>query len=789
MKKYYKLRCFLWVISGMLIQYTSAQVPYTTPPQWRFGYQAGMNFPNGNAPVVVPGFTHSDLGQENSTTMCDTSGNVVFSSNSYRLFNGNNVFVQTLAGGNSSTAGCTAVPDPANPFDHFYLFTANVDPNGGGSGTNNGINYYHIRHDGGGNITVLSGPTQLATATETGESLVTSADDANGYWLISRERGGRRYFAWHITPSGIATTRTESTGTHSVPSETYITTLKVSKCQTRIGMVSANGALEVYQWNNATGQIGTLVHSSTSNLVRAYGMEFSPNGEMLYYAIGAPGSPTVAQVNLSSGNVTVLSTSPSNNIQEFGTMQLAPDGKIYVTSVAHAPAGSAVYLSVIADPDQNGIACLYEPQGFQLKAANASTFPYMYRGIVNQSWVNPTLAIKDTGSCRAKYFVYDFKTYYQRADIPVLALSEEWDFGEGDGWETGLGHEPSHTYTSGGTYTVRLRLTDNSCGKVWTQETSVQVNGCTPGNPGNPVEVCNTPITAAIASVDAIIELKNENPLTVSLDGTSSSFDTGSAHTPQYFWSVGAADTTNADAKEAQPDFIFSHNGVGSHLPEGNYEIFLVILQGVCMDTTSVSFQIQYNPDPVTPGCQHPVEARIVAPQEIMVDNNNPAVATLSGTTSIFDPAGTDQPRYYWALGSPDTSTSAVFATTATTSLTFAYNSKGGHLPQGHYDVYLIVQQGDYCMDTAKVELHITHFFIPNLVTPNGDQLNEKFEITNTPGRFDVEIYNRWGDRVYKEKGYTDNWDLSSVSDGVYYYQVDDNESGNTYKGWVQIIH
>ncbi len=75
------------------------------------------------------------------------------------------------------------------------------------------------------------------------------------------------------------------------------------------------------------------------------------------------------------------------------------------------------------------------------------------------------------------------------------------------------------------------------------------------------------------------------------------------------------------------------------------------------------------------------------------------------------------------------------------------------------------------------------------MITPNGDQLNDQWEVGNAPGQFDAKIYNRWGDLVYSKSDYTNEWDGSGLGDGVYYYQLEDKvQTGKSYKGWVEII-
>lgn len=59
---------------------------------------------------------------------------------------------------------------------------------------------------------------------------------------------------------------------------------------------------------------------------------------------------------------------------------------------------------------------------------------------------------------------------------------------------------------------------------------------------------------------------------------------------------------------------------------------------------------------------------------------------------------------------------------------------------------------------------------VPNLFTPNGDTKNEVFQIKNLPANSSIQIFNRWGSRVYESGNYLNNWDGGGVPDGTYFY-------------------
>ncbi len=74
------------------------------------------------------------------------------------------------------------------------------------------------------------------------------------------------------------------------------------------------------------------------------------------------------------------------------------------------------------------------------------------------------------------------------------------------------------------------------------------------------------------------------------------------------------------------------------------------------------------------------------------------------------------------------------------------------------------------CDDTAKI-------VIPNIITPNGDGINDYFVIKGADNyNVSVKIYNRWGVKVYEDNNYLNNWNGTfngkPLSDGTYYYII-----------------
>jgi gliding motility-associated-like protein len=82
---------------------------------------------------------------------------------------------------------------------------------------------------------------------------------------------------------------------------------------------------------------------------------------------------------------------------------------------------------------------------------------------------------------------------------------------------------------------------------------------------------------------------------------------------------------------------------------------------------------------------------------------------------------------------------------------------------------------------------------LPNIITPNGDGLNDTFVTSGFTGdqiKKTFTVFNRYGAKVYQNNNYQDNWDASGVAGGVYFYTLSVHTGGesSTYKGWVEVI-
>lgn len=110
--------------------------------------------------------------------------------------------------------------------------------------------------------------------------------------------------------------------------------------------------------------------------------------------------------------------------------------------------------------------------------------------------------------------------------------------------------------------------------------------------------------------------------------------------------------------------------------------------------------------------------------------------------------------------------------------------SPGHNFPNatsGSFNIVLVAISEDGCRDTSRVIIQLLDdlvYYVPNAFTPDSDESNPTFKPVFTsgfePNSYRMEIYNRWGEKIFESNDYNIGWDgtysLSDgkVQDGVY---------------------
>lgn len=156
------------------------------------------------------------------------------------------------------------------------------------------------------------------------------------------------------------------------------------------------------------------------------------------------------------------------------------------------------------------------------------------------------------------------------------------------------------------------------------------------------------------------------------------------------------------------------------------------------------------------------------APLTVEVYNNNPGASSWN-----------------WSFSNGD-SVSAAFASTT-------YNSPGSYTI-----IYTIEENGCMAMDSVTILVYEDLFLqIPNIFTPNGDNLNDDFKVTAEGiESYSIEIYSRWGAKIFSAQNQDNSWkgkinDGSDAHDGTYYFIITYKPIGKEkaiQKGFVNLV-
>jgi len=94
-----------------------------------------------------------------------------------------------------------------------------------------------------------------------------------------------------------------------------------------------------------------------------------------------------------------------------------------------------------------------------------------------------------------------------------------------------------------------------------------------------------------------------------------------------------------------------------------------------------------------------------------------------------------------------------------------------------------------FAIDSIDIKVRPAITFT-NLITPNGDNKNDAWEIAGGKSNMEVSIFNRWGKEVYKGKTEGElAWDGKEAGEsGVYFYTVSHPSDGRVWKGWLTVV-
>ncbi|TWI98641.1 gliding motility-associated-like protein [Mucilaginibacter frigoritolerans] len=198
--------------------------------------------------------------------------------------------------------------------------------------------------------------------------------------------------------------------------------------------------------------------------------------------------------------------------------------------------------------------------------------------------------------------------------------------------------------------------------------------------------------------------------------------------------------------------------------PVGNYSGNIVL-----SSTNATSINIAIPTSTVSPA-QLTITADNITKSDGTV--NPPLTITYSGFVNRDGPA--------------QLTTQAIVLTTATTQS-----------PVGQYPITVSgAASPDYTITyiPGVLTVIVSAIKIPDTFTPNGDGINDTWEIHDLEyyPKSTVNIFNRWGQKLYSSIGYPIPWDGryngAALPTGTYYYIIDLKNGQAVISGWVAII-
>ena len=306
---------------------------------------------------------------EGCTSISDSSGKFLFSSNGLWVFNyidnqtimkfNDGVYdpiTEQMNGGISATQSSIIVKKPETD-SIYYIFTA-------GSKTTPavcselGYNYSIVdlrKNEGKGKIVELN---NLLYAPSTEQLTAVRHGNGTDIWIITHREESNIFEVFLLTKDGVDKQNVVSSSAGTKYS-TY-DGIGFLKSNLQGNLLANNGLnskdLEILTFDNLTGKISLLLNINLQQIInkridKLYGVEFSNDNTKLYIGCFNPGF--IIQMDIKDLNIEYI----KNNIHildniksSYCSLQIAPNGKIYISSRLYR-------LYVINNPNTKGDSC------------------------------------------------------------------------------------------------------------------------------------------------------------------------------------------------------------------------------------------------------------------------------------------------------------------------------------------------------------------------------------------------------------------------------------------------
>jgi hypothetical protein len=473
---------FLFLSLCLNVGYSFSQLEFS---RWYFGSNAGLTF---TTTPPVPVFDNSLPPGQGSAIVCDNAANLLFYSDGALVKNSSHLTMANgsgLNGEGGSTQSSLIVKQPGSS-NIYYLFTV---PQSGNLQKPACYSVIDMNLAAGlGSVTVknftLYGPTTEKQA---------AVRHCNGkdVWVVSHEMNSVNFHAYRVTSAGVSVSPVISpVGIVATTGAMAAGQMKISPDGKKLAIAINGGTANLqrgfylFDFDAATGVVSnSLALPTITSTAGGYGLEFSPDGKKMY---GTDNLHNLFQWDIcaSTPSAIISSVYTYSNSAYLNGMLRAIDGKIYVTC------GNNYSLSVINSPNSSGVGMNISitaiSTGTKMCGVGLPSFPVY-------DYTRPTpLPFNNTIACQSMSFAPVLPTSTLGClATPYPPSGYLWDFGEPSSGasNTSTLSNPSHFYSSTGTYTVKLIQLNPCTNDTVTKVVTVSALGPTPSVSGN-FEIC-----------------------------------------------------------------------------------------------------------------------------------------------------------------------------------------------------------------------------------------------------------------------------------------------------------
>ncbi len=734
---------------------------------WYFDYNKGVDF-KFTPPKFLPDFRY--FVSSHPSTICDSSGNLLFYTSGDSAWNRNHKPMPNGFGFNTSNtpiySTSVIVPHPGDA-QLYYIFNTNQERS---QAQQLGLHYSVVdmsADDGMG--AVIFKKLNFMPIVSPLMSVTVHADDKS-YWVITHGWADNKFYAVHVTESGVDEPIVSAIGNHYGNQDNLYVPMqmKVSPDGTKIGVVVHGSSADLYDFNANNGSVSNF---RRLEVLSTGGIEFSPNSELLYVSAYFPKGRIIggiSQLDVSSGlleeiNASQISVGNSWQGEQTGELQLAPNGKIYGGNILVGGQGDP-NPNVVSDPNIKGLGCNFADNGLLLPRGNIQRFPLSVQSIFRESPSVP----------RAK----GCKGIPIQIRVTSLGYADslQWDFGDGfqNSFPYASGKIVNHVYAQTGEYTVKVKKYIGNLSREIISKVSIIERPLV--NLGEDTILCRSDELLLDAGNSGAnfkwstgettqqIQVSDENQYNVVVDnGVCQTSDVISVVVYDYPIVELGLDKVICDNDSITLTVPFDEHfkyqwTSGSTLPEisiresGLYE--LSVSRGRCVAKDEVNVQFG----------------------QIIFSLSGTEIEVQFGEELNLEAIGTNIEEWAWNFGdglSEETTLPSV---------------KHDYLKSGDYKGQVIVSNQYGC--SASSFFHVVvpeHLFISNVLTANNDNINDFFEIEyNGHKQTMLLIFDRWGKMIFSSQSLQNKWSAEGSDAGIYFYQLKMGQL--SHKGWIQVI-